>query len=130
MWREVITEEVDALLGDSLGEMSFYLALSQIVIVGNSFNNLGAHNVIEPLALRKPVIVGPSIWGIEYPAQEALACGALTQVSNAVSLTDKVFNLLSDPTNYDKALSALDGFYEEHAGATARHMKDLGPWLR
>lgn len=128
--RSVVSDEVDALLGDSLGEMSFYLALSQIVIVGNSFNDLGAHNVIEPLALKKPVFVGPSIWGIEYPAQEAIACGALTQVSNAVSLTERVCNLLLDPASYAQALHALEGFYEEHAGATARHMRDLGPWLR
>jgi len=128
--RSAVSDEVDALLGDSLGEMSFYLALSQIVIVGNSFNDLGAHNVIEPLALKKPVFVGPSIWGIEYPAQEAIACGALTKVSSAASLADKVCNLLLDPASYARALDALDGFYEEHAGATARHMKDLGPWLR
>jgi 3-deoxy-D-manno-octulosonic-acid transferase len=128
--RSLISDAVDVVLGDSLGEMSFYLALSQIVIVGNSFNDLGAHNVIEPLALKKPVLVGPSIWGIEYPAREALACGALTQVFDTVSLTDKIFALLTDPTIYAQSLHALDGFYEEHAGATARHMRELNPWLR
>ena len=68
---------VDVLLGDSLGEMYFYLALSQVVVVGGSFVDSGAHNVIEPLALKKPVMVGPSIWGIEYPGVEALAAGVL-----------------------------------------------------
>ena len=40
--------------------------------MGDSLNNEGSHNIIEPLAIKKPVIVGPSIWGIEFPALEAL----------------------------------------------------------
>ena len=59
------------LWGDSLGELNFYMAMSDIVFMGDSLNNEGSHNIIEPLAIKKPVIVGPSIWGIEFPALEA-----------------------------------------------------------
>jgi 3-deoxy-D-manno-octulosonic-acid transferase len=124
-----LTTEIDVLLGDSLGEMSFYLALSQLVVVGNSFNGLGAHNIIEPLALKKPVVVGPSIWGIEYPAQEALATGALIQVGDEASLCDTLARMLVDPAQYQSAREALAGFHEDHAGATTKHMVILEPWL-
>ena len=76
----------DVLLGDSLGEMYFYLALSQAVVVGASFVPMGAHNVIEPLALKKPVMVGHSIWGIEYPGVEALVACVLKQHMDIPSL--------------------------------------------
>ena len=119
---------IDVLLGDSLGEMSFYLKLADLVVVGNSFNGLGAHNIIEPLALKKPVIVGPSIWGIEYPGREALSAGALIQVADVQSLCDTLTALVTQADLYAQTLQSLDGFYEEHAGATAKHMAVLLPW--
>jgi 3-deoxy-D-manno-octulosonic-acid transferase len=69
------------LLGDSLGEMNFYLAMSDLVVVGGGFMPKGSHNIIEPLALGKPVIVGPETWTIEYPAEEAIAAGVCRRVA-------------------------------------------------
>ena len=121
--------ETDVLLGDSLGEMYFYLALSQAVVVGASFVPLGAHNVIEPLALKKPVMVGHSIWGIEYPGVEALAAGVLQQHMDIPSLAQAMIHLLTAPNAYAQAMAGADSFYAEHAGSTAKHMTVLRPWL-
>ncbi|MDM7941578.1 MAG: glycosyltransferase N-terminal domain-containing protein [Hydrogenophaga sp.] len=120
---------VDVLMGDSLGEMYFYLALAQVVVVGASFVPMGAHNVIEPLALKKPVMVGPSIWGIEYPGVEALAAGVLQQHLTIASLAAALVQLLTSPADYARAMAGADAFYAEHGGATARHMATLVPWL-
>ena len=122
--------QTDLLLGDSLGEMYFYLALSQVVVVGASFVPLGAHNVIEPLALRKPVMVGPSIWGIEYPGVEALAAGVLQQHMTIDSLSAALLHLLTDAQAYADAIAGAEAFYAEHGGATEKHMAALLPWLR
>ncbi|WP_179190139.1 3-deoxy-D-manno-octulosonic acid transferase [Hydrogenophaga sp. IBVHS1] len=121
--------QVDVLLGDSLGEMYFYLALSQVVVVGASFVPLGAHNVIEPLALKKPVMVGHSIWGIEYPGVEALAAGVLQQHMTIPSLADALVKLLTSPADYALAIAGAEAFYAEHGGATEKHMATLVPWL-
>ncbi|MEY2893639.1 MAG: hypothetical protein RJA98_3547, partial [Pseudomonadota bacterium] len=120
---------VDVLLGDSLGEMYFYLALSQVVVVGASFVPLGAHNVIEPLALKKPVMVGHSIWGIEYPGVEALAAGVLQQHLTIDSLVAALSTLLTSPEAYAQAMTGCEAFFAEHAGSTAKHMAVLRPWL-
>ena len=50
---------IDVLLGDSLGEMYFYLAMSDRVVVGGGFTPKGSHNIIEPLALANPVMSAP-----------------------------------------------------------------------
>lgn len=126
---DVSVRETDVLLGDSLGEMYFYLALSQAVVVGASFVPLGAHNVIEPLALKKPVMVGPSIWGIEYPGVEALAAGVLQQHMDIPSLAQALVHLLTAPGAYEKAMAGAEQFYAEHAGSTEKHMAVLEPWL-
>ena len=122
--------EVDVLLGDSLGEMFFYLSLSQLVVVGGSFVPTGGHNIIEPLALKKPVMVGPSMWGIEYPGVEALACGVLQQHMTADALAAAMLALLCNQLAYAQAMAGADHFYQAHAGSTDKHLAVLLPWLK
>lgn len=77
---------VDVLLGDSLGEMYFYLSLAQKVVVGAGFVPAGAHNIIEPLALEKQVVTGPYTFTIEYPFVEAEAAGVAISVPDRAAL--------------------------------------------
>jgi 3-deoxy-D-manno-octulosonic-acid transferase len=119
------TPEVDLLLGDSLGEMYFYLAMADRVVTGGGFTPHGAHNIIEPLALGKPVIVGPEIQTIEYPAVEAIAAGVCFHAQ--------------DPEDLARALrpdgwpgpepQQIQAFLAAHSGATARTMAAIAPLL-
>jgi len=108
------TVDFDVLLGDSMGEMYFYLGLCDRAIVGGGFVPKGAHNVIEPLALKKPVIVGPHIWTIEYPATEAIAAGVCQLVPDQSALLAEV----QSPKLVTEA--QITAFYQEHAGGVAR----------
>ena len=112
--------EVDVLVGDSLGEMQFYLALADLVIVGGGFLRSGAHNVIEPLAQRKPVLVGPHIWTIEYPAVEAIDAGVAFRVETIAELASRVEDLLAAPERIAGIAAKAAAFHERHAGSTAR----------
>jgi len=78
--------EVDILLGDSMGEMYFYLSLADRVVVGGGFHDHGAHNIIEPLAVEKPVLTGPVTYTIEYPFVEAEARGVAQSAPDAATL--------------------------------------------
>lgn len=112
--------EVDVLLGDSLGEMQFYLALADIVIVGGGFLPTGAHNIIEPLAQRKPVLVGPHLWTIEFPAVEAIDAGVALKVETVAELASRVDDLLGTPERIAEIAAKAAAFHERHAGGTAR----------
>ena len=119
MWGEEGAAEPDILLGDSLGEMYFYLALADRVVTGGGFIAKGAHNIIEPLALKKPVIVGPNIHTIEYPATEAIAAGVCLRVETPAQLTAALTGW-AGPGTQD-----IDRFFADHAGATARTLAGL-----
>ena len=104
-----------------MGEMFFYLGLCDRAIVGGGFVSKGAHNIIEPLALRKPVIVGPHTWTITYPVVEAMAAGLpcfatnvsglnnvicapyLFEVGDAETLAKKVIDIKDSPSLYQEA---------------------------
>lgn len=114
---------VDVLLGDSLGEMYFYLALADRVVVGGGFQPKGSHNIIEPLALKLPVLVGPQIQTIEYPAVEAIAAGVCLQTSADRLVSDVL--AWPDPTP-----QAIEAFTAAHSGATVRTLAAIEPLLR
>ena len=113
---------IDVLLGDSLGEMYFYLALADRVVVGGGFQPKGSHNIIEPLALHRPVIVGPQIQTIEYPAVEAIAAGVCHQTTAETLVRDTL-------TWPDPPPETIRAFLSAHSGATRRTVAALEPLL-
>jgi 3-deoxy-D-manno-octulosonic-acid transferase len=113
---------IDVLLGDSLGEMYFYLGLADRVVVGGGFRPKGSHNIIEPLALKLPVLVGPHIQTIEYPAVEAIAAGVCLKTTPDRLVTD----VLTWP---DPPPQAITAFMAAHSGAGARTITALAPLL-
>lgn len=122
-FRALSEAPMDVLLGDSLGEMYFYLALTDRVVVGGGFQPKGSHNIIEPLALKKPVLVGPQIQTIEYPAVEAMAAGVCHQTSAERLVHDVLHWPDPDPP-------AISAFVAAHSGAAARTLAAISPLLR
>ncbi len=109
----------DVLLGDSLGEMYFYIALADRVVTGGGFTPHGAHNIIEPLALKRPVIVGPEVHTIEYPVTEAIAAGVCLRVDTPEALADAVTGWPGPES------SAIEAFFTAHSGATEKTLAAL-----
>ena len=107
-------DHVAVLLGNSFGEMFFYLTVSDVVSVGSGFVEKGAHNVIEPLALGKPVIVGPHVWTIEFPGREARDAGVLTVCENPDMLAEML-----EAARGGSAMAAQD-FHKANLGASNR----------
>ncbi|MGI1662819.1 3-deoxy-D-manno-octulosonic acid transferase [Palleronia sp. KMU-117] len=108
----------DIFLGDSLGEMYFYLAMADAVVVGGGFTPHGAHNIIEPLAVGKPVVTGPEVGTIEYPFVEAEAAGVAWRVRDAADLAGAVRGLSPDT-------QAIERFLADHAGGVRRLLAAL-----
>jgi 3-deoxy-D-manno-octulosonic-acid transferase len=112
-------QKSDIFLGDSLGEMYFYIGLSDRVVTGGGFTPHGAHNIIEPLALKRPVIVGPEIHTIEYPAVEAIAAGVCLRVETPEALTAALTDW------HGPSPAAIRTFFDAHSGATAKTLAAL-----
>ncbi len=110
-------QSADVLVGDSLGEMNFFQSLADIVSVSGSFSPQGSHNICEPIALGKPVINGPVIWPIEYPAVEAVAEGALHLVQTAEELIEAIDALLKNPDELHSRRQAAQAFLAKYSGA-------------
>lgn len=122
-------EPFDVLLGDSFGEMYFYLSLCDIVVMGGSFTPKGSHNVIEPLALGKPVIVGPHTWTIDYPVEEAIEAGAVKRVQSGPDLMPELLRYLDRPADFAEMIAVAPRFFSGELGATERILAKVGQIL-
>lgn len=117
----VITNEQVWLL-DSLGELMAAYALSDIVTMGGSFNEVGGHNPLEPALFKKPVIVGPNMSNFNEIMQQFRQDNAIIELINnpdvnstaqstSKQLADEVSKLLQQPARQkslgDKAFNVV-----------------------
>lgn len=49
----------EILIGNTMGEIEFYLGLCDMVFMGGSFVDVGGHNPLEPAYFSLPIITGP-----------------------------------------------------------------------
>jgi len=92
-----VPADVGVVLGDSMGEMSAYYAATDVAFVGGSLLPLGGQNLIEPIALGIPVLIGPHTFNFAEATAGAVAAGAARRVADADELARAVRDLLSDP---------------------------------
>lgn len=83
--------------GDTMGEMMLLYATSDIAFVGGSIINNGGHNILEPAALAKPILSGPSVFNFAQVAQKLQAKHALTLVNNSTGLSAHLQTLFNNP---------------------------------
>ena len=116
---------IDVLLGDSFGEMYFYLKLCDHVVAGGGFWHTGAHNIIEQLQLHKPVTVGPEIWTIKFPALQAEEAGLLTVVKDPAELKSNLCLFLESNVTDKISRDKFEGFLKVYAGASNKALAML-----
>lgn len=117
------------LLGDTLGEMAFHYAASDVAIVAGSFAPLGGQNLIEACAAGVPVIVGPHTFNFKQAAEDAIAAGAVLRAADAGQAVDAAMALLADEERRGRAGEAALAWFGTHSGATSRTLDALAPWL-
>ena len=108
------------ILGDSMGEMSFYYALSDIVIMGGSLLPLGGQNFIEACALGRPIILGEHTFNFQQASTDVINSRAAIRISDVTDLVKAVDLLLTNhQVKEDMSTNALD-FANQHTGATKK----------
>ena len=60
--------------------------------------DIGGHNILEPAALGKPILTGPSLYNFAEICEKLLAVNAMKIVNNADELADNVVALFANET--------------------------------
>jgi 3-deoxy-D-manno-octulosonic-acid transferase len=118
-----VAADTQVWIGDSLGEMFAYYAACDVAFIGGSLLDFGCQNLIEPCAVGKPVLLGPSTYNFAQAATDAHAAGAALVASDADALTKEALALLADTKRRDAMGLAGLAFTSKHRGATTRTLR-------
>jgi 3-deoxy-D-manno-octulosonic-acid transferase len=116
-------EAPDVILLDTIGELAKLYRYASVVFVGGSLTPRGGHNILEPAAFAKPIIVGSHTENFKQIVREFLRAGAVVQIGgsgeDAVNgLTYEIIRLLSNPYLARAIGEQAKEFLRRNRGAT------------
>ncbi|MDO6580726.1 lipid IV(A) 3-deoxy-D-manno-octulosonic acid transferase [Photobacterium sp. 2_MG-2023] len=114
-------------LADTMGEMMLLLGACDLAFVGGSLlgNKVGGHNLLEPAALAKPVLSGPSYYNFTDITTQLLNAGGAEIVGNSEELARAVSRLMADKAEQAKTGQAALDVVKTNQGAIARTLHAL-----
>jgi 3-deoxy-D-manno-octulosonic-acid transferase len=128
--REAVAADTSVLLVDTLGELLSFYSAANVAFVGGSLVPVGGHNLLEPAALNRPIIVGPHTFNAADIAENFLASGAAVQVESATQLGDAVLDLLTNAARRDQMIARAHEILQANQGALARLLALIEKLLR
>jgi len=121
-----VNADTEVVLGDSMGEMFAYCACCDLAFIGGSLLPFGGQNLIEPLAVGRPVLIGPHTYNFAEITEQAVAAGAAIRVADARELARELSRLLADRGAAAVMAGRAREFAAEHQGSTQRVLDVLG----
>ena len=122
--------QADIWLGDTVGEMALYYALSDVALLGGSFEKLGGQNLIEAAACGCPVVMGPHTFNFLEAAELAEAAGAAQRVTDMAGAVQAALLLVGNHQAQKNAAVSGLAFAARHRGATEKTLCALQPFLQ
>lgn len=113
------------LLADTMGEMGLWLRLADVVYLGGGHTaDVGGHNPLEPVRLRKPVLTGPSVFNFAAMMADLETRGLVRTVEDS---GDLAAGLADPPAISEAALAALEAEADAPMNATLEALLPLIP---
>ncbi len=110
---------------DTIGELGRIYAVGDIVYVGGSFSGTGGHNVLEPAAHAKPILVGPSMQNFKDSYALLSKAGGCKMVHNGPELTKVMLDIAADDALRNKMGQASIQVIKENRGADVKSINYL-----
>ena len=134
-WQDSPHENVEAMqadiwLGDTLGEMPLYYALSDVALLGGSFEKLGGQNLIEAAACGCPVVMGPHTFNFSEATELAEVAGTAKRVADMAGAVQAALLLVGDHQAQKNAAVSGLAFAARNRGATEKTLCALQPFLQ
>ena len=119
---QAVEHTTDVYLADTMGEMLLLMGAADVTVMCGSLigDKVGGHNMLEPAALAKPVLTGPSYYNFTDITQQLEAAGALEVCDSAKQIGERLNALLSDPEQCQLMGRAAIDVVRQNQGAVAK----------
>ncbi|WP_310077375.1 3-deoxy-D-manno-octulosonic acid transferase [Acinetobacter lwoffii] len=125
-----IEADTQVYLADSMGEMWLWYALSQACYVGGSLNEPGGgHNILEPIALNVPTVLGKNYFNFQTIVDEFVQADAVAVVQDAQQAAEVLLELLQDQVKAEILNAAAQQIMQLNTGSLAKHIQVIDQYL-
>lgn len=114
------SRDIQVLVVDTMGELPLFYGTADIAFVGGSLVPRGGHNLLEPAALGRAVIIGPHYFNFSEISRQFLEADAAIQVNGSEMLADRVTDLLRNPQKRADMGQAGQNLIKQSQGASKR----------
>lgn len=125
-----IEAETQVYLADSMGEMWLWYALSDASFVGGSLNEPGGgHNILEPIALHVPTVLGKNYFNFQTIVDEFVQADAVKVVEDAEQAAVVLMTLLEDTEQANTLNQAAQKIMQLNTGSLKKHIQVIDAYL-
>nr|WP_086937812.1 lipid IV(A) 3-deoxy-D-manno-octulosonic acid transferase [Thaumasiovibrio occultus] len=127
-----INSDTQIYLGDTMGELLVMQQSADITVMGGSLigDKVGGHNLLEPAALGKPSLIGPSFFNFTDVTLQLSDAGATIIAQSEADIASQLLELLQDTEKCDAMASTAKAVVKANQGAMAftieRILKQVG----
>lgn len=115
----------DGVLLDTIGELGRVYSLGDLIFVGGSLAHIGGHNILEPAAHGKPIVVGPNMFNFVEIFDLLSSRSACVMVRNEEEFIDTCLDILIHPEKAEEMKRHCLEIVEENQGATKKNLDEL-----
>ncbi|QDD02208.1 3-deoxy-D-manno-octulosonic acid transferase [Candidatus Methylopumilus planktonicus] len=122
--KKIKVKPYQFILGDSMGEMYSYYTLANIALMGGTILPYGGQNLIESMAMKVPVILGPHTYNFHDVSNEAIRTGAGLRI-HTLNQLEKVLPQMLKSSSQLKMKQACSDMMHKHKGATLKILNKI-----
>ena len=128
--NQEIQSDTQVYLADSMGEMWLWYALSQACFVGGSLNEPGGgHNILEPMALDVPTVIGPNYFNFQAIVDEFVQTDAVAVGQSADDVVQLLIRCLQDQTFAQQLSQHAIEVLNRNKGSLQKHIAVIDTYL-
>jgi len=125
-----IEADTQVYLADSMGEMWLWYALSDACFVGGSLNEPGGgHNILEPIALHVPTVLGKNYFNFQTIVDEFVQADAVKVVEDAEQAAVVLMTLLEDTEQANTLNQSAQKIMQLNTGSLKKHIQVIDAYL-
>lgn len=128
--NEAIQTDTQVYLADSMGEMWLWYGLSQACFVGGSLNVPGGgHNILEPIVLKVPTVLGPNYFNFQTIVDEFVKEDALAVGHDASHIATMLIDFIENQSLAEQMTENATAIMKKNAGSLKKHIAILDQYL-
>ena len=125
--KQTLTESTSVYIADTMGEMLVLIGAADICFMGGSLlgKKVGGHNLLEPAALAKPCLTGPSFYNFKLITEQLVESGGCIVCYTEDEIADNLLKLFADKDKAQEMGRSALAVVNKNKGALTRTLQQL-----